>query len=151
MWLHTPYGSHWLHTLITLLKKKNCQGRLAPLKRKKMYPHYLFYYDLPQSQQDDQGCWNAPTPSLRLHARCREQVNAKGQQAFLAGASFRRIQTANSSFHRFSSIVFLPRSTPPLPVGTPICICEDPQGKRIRCQGQIQKWDTNSFHSRLWL
>ena len=28
-------GSHWLHTLITLLKKKNCQGRLAPLKRKK--------------------------------------------------------------------------------------------------------------------
>ena len=23
-------GSHWLHTLITLLKKKNCQGRLAP-------------------------------------------------------------------------------------------------------------------------
>jgi len=115
------------------------------------YPHYLFVMTTSQPQRWSDGTWTETTLTPVFLCRCREEVNSKGQEVPLANSLYHHVQKGNASFHRFASVIYFPQGVDRLPVGAQILVSDDPEGKKVRVVGIVQKCDIGQFHSRLWI
>ena len=115
-----------------------------------LFPHYLFLCTSSFSSQQADGTWSESTPSLSFVCRCREEANSKGQEVPIANTLYHHVQSANASFRRFASVVYLPKGTLKIPIGTTIMVCNDAQGTEVRLQANVQKYDQGQLHCRLW-
>ena len=115
------------------------------------YPHYLFVMTTSQPQRRSDGTWTETIVTPILLCRCREEVNSKGQEVPLANSLYHHVQKGNASFHRFASVIYFPQGVDRLPVGAQILVSDDPEGKKVRVVGIVQKCDIGQFHSRLWI
>lgn len=109
--------------------------------RVKQYPHYLFVTESGESQQDESGNWVVTPNTLRLHGRCREETDGRGQE----------VETAGGVFRRFTSLIQLPRSTQRVADGTHVVITNDAAGADVRIRGEVLKFDAGQLHARLWI
>ncbi|KAA6300916.1 MAG: hypothetical protein EZS26_002942 [Candidatus Ordinivivax streblomastigis] len=106
------------------------------------YPHYLFALLAgSESVQDSDGDW-IPSETIReLISVCREETNGRGSE----------IQVAGGIFHRFASLVQLPKAAPRVEVGTSVFIANNADGSSVRITGSVLKFDAGQIHSRLWI
>ena len=102
------------------------------------YPHYLFVMTTSQPQRRSDGTWTETTLTPVFLCRCREEVNSKGQEVPLANSLY-------------ASVIYFPQGVDRLPVGAQILVSDDPEGKKVRVVGIVQKCDIGQFHSRLWI
>jgi len=108
----------------------------------KQYPHYLFAVKSgSEATQDDNGNWSESTAINVFVSTCREETNGAGSE----------IQVAGGTFHRFTSLVQLPKGTQSVEVGTTIFVSNGADGSDIRIQGKVLKFDVGQLHSRLWV
>ena len=136
----------------TISKSANRQiDKLVNRSINMKYPHYLFVMTTSQSQRRSDGTWTETTLTPVFLCRCREEVNSKGQEVPLANSLYHHVQKGNASFHRFASVIYFPQGVDRLPVGAQILVSDDPEGKKVRVVGIVQKCDIGQFHSRLWI
>lgn len=108
----------------------------------RQYPHYLFAI-VPngESIQDENGEWSDSDVSNVLMSMCREETDGRG----------REIQVADGTFHRFTSLVQLPKGATKVEVGTEIIVSDNADGTGVRIKGSVLKFDAGQLHSRLWV
>lgn len=112
------------------------------------YPHYLYVRatDI-DSTQDSNGDWvdqtevNASGETATFHSMCREETNGAGSE----------VQTAGGIFHKFSSLIQLPKGTPKIQDGSPVIISNDEAMTDIRIRGSVLKFSADQLHCRLWV
>jgi hypothetical protein len=106
------------------------------------YPHYLFAVLAgSESMQDGDGNWSDSETTGELISICREETNGRGSE----------IQVAGGTFHRFTSLVQLPKDAPVVEVGTGVFVAGNPDGSAVRIAGSVLKFDSGQIHSRLWV
>ena len=105
----------------------------------KQYPHYLFAI-VPngESMQDESGEWSDSETSTCFISMCREETDGRGSE----------IQVADGTFHRFTSLVQLPKGATRVDVGTEVFVSDNEDGSGIRIKGVVLKFDAGQFHSR---
>jgi hypothetical protein len=106
------------------------------------YPHYLFAVNAGgDSVQDENGNWSdAPATNVFI-SKCREETDGRGSE----------IQIAGGTFHRFTSLIQLPKWATKVEVGTSVFVSNDSEGNDIRVQGIVLKYDVGQLHNRLWV
>lgn len=116
--------------------------------RVQQYPHYLFAVNAGgDSVQDENGNWSDAETTNVLISTCREETDGRGSE----------IQVAGGTFHRFSSLVQLPKgavgaeNVPPVQVGSTVFVANNADGTDIRIQGVVLKYDVGQLHNRLWV
>lgn len=107
----------------------------------KQYPHYLFVLEAGEGQQDAQGNYTEVSVSRQFVGRCREEGAGKG--AFVLSGGGQHLT--------YSSLVQLPKGTPPIEAGTRILVAHDSEGQSTRVEGVVVKFRQDQLHSRLWL
>jgi hypothetical protein len=107
----------------------------------KQYPHYLFAILGGESVQDEDGNWSDSEKRIEMLSICREETDGRGSE----------IQIAGGTFHRFTSLVQLPKGSQKIEVGTSIFIADNANGWVVRVQGVVLKFDDGQLHSRLWV
>ena len=111
------------------------------MKRIEQYPHYLFVTESGEARQDEGGNWTTTPNALRLHGRCREETDGRGQE----------VETAGGTFRRFTSLIQLPRGTQRVADGVHVIVTNDAAGTEVRIRGEVLKFDAGQLHARLWL
>jgi len=111
----------------------------------RQYPHYLFVVGSgAESVQDENGNWVTPSDSPSEGPEgvpCREETDGRGSE----------IQVAGGTFHRFTSLVLLPKGAQKVEAGTTVFVANDADGKDVRIQGVVLKYDVGQLHNRLWV
>jgi hypothetical protein len=108
----------------------------------RQYPHYLFAVLAGgESVQDDDGNWSGSPTTREWISMCREETNGRGVE----------IQVAGGTFHRFASLIELPKSAPKIQAGTSIFVANNADGSEVRITGSVLKFDAGQIHSRLWV
>jgi hypothetical protein len=108
----------------------------------KQYPHYLFAVNAGEdSVQDENGNWSDSRASDVFLSACREEADGRGSE----------IQVAGGTFHRFSSLVHLPKGAPAVETGTGVFVAGRADGSGMRVQGVVLRFDAGQLHSRLWV
>jgi hypothetical protein len=108
----------------------------------KQYPHYLFAVNAGgDSVQDENGNWSDSEAINVFISACREETDGRGSE----------IQIAGGTFHRFTSLIQLPKGAQRVEVGTSIFVADNADGSGIRVQGVVLKFDGGQLHSRLWV
>lgn len=105
------------------------------------YPHYLFALTTGESMQDENGYWTEEEGKIVFLSKCREETDGRGQE----------IQTADGTYHKFSSIVQIPKGDLMIKEGTEVYVANKEDGTDIRIKGVALKFDKGQLHSRLWL
>ena len=106
------------------------------------YPHYLFAVNSGnESMQDENGNWSEAQSSNEFVSACREETDGRGSE----------IQVAGGTFHRFTSLVQLPKGAPAVDVGTSIFVADNADGTGVCVQGVVLKFDVGQLYSRLWV
>jgi hypothetical protein len=106
------------------------------------YPHYLFAVNAGgDSVQDENGNWSDAETTNIFISTCREETDGRGSE----------IQVAGGTFHRFTSLIQLPKGTQKVKVGSTIFVANNADGTDIRIQGIVLKYDVGQLHSRLWV
>lgn len=105
------------------------------------YPHFLFAVLGGESAQDDEGNWIDSETITEFISACREETNGRGAE----------IQVAGGTFHRFTSLIQLPKGSKMVEVGTSIFVANDQDGSDVRIQGVVLKFDKGQLHNRLWI
>jgi hypothetical protein len=106
------------------------------------YPHYLFAVTAGnESVQDENGNWTESPESVEFVSVCREETDGRGSE----------IQVADGTFHRFTSLVQLPKNSPRVEVGTSVLVANHPDGSSVRITGVVLKFAAGQIHSRLWV
>lgn len=105
------------------------------------YPHYLYAVEGADSIQDASGNWiNTQSTNVFISA-CREETDGRGSE----------IKVAGGTFHRFTSLIQLPKGALTVEVGTRVFIANNANGTDIRISGVVLKYDKGVYHSRLWI
>jgi len=108
----------------------------------KQYPHYLFAVNAGgDSVQDGNGNWSDSEPQNIFISACREETDGRGSE----------IQVAGGTFHRFSSMIQLPKGAPKVEVGSTVFVSNNADDTDIRIQGVVLKYDVGQLHNRLWV
>jgi hypothetical protein len=108
----------------------------------KQYPHYLFAVNAgSESIQDENGNWGDSEVTNTFISMCREETDGRGSE----------VQVAGGTFHRFTSLVQLPKGVQRVEVGTNVFVADNADGTGIRVQGVVLKFDEGQLHSRLWV
>jgi hypothetical protein len=108
----------------------------------KQYPHYLFSITSGgDSVQDENGSWVAPKPTTSMLSKCREETDGRGTE----------IQVADGTFHKFTSLIQLPKGAKRVEIGTQVFVAENVDGTVVRIKGTVLKFDAGQLHSRLWV
>ena len=108
----------------------------------RQYPHYLFaILSGGDSVQDEDGNWSDAIPENALVSKCREETDGRGTE----------IQAADGTFHKFTSLVQLPKGTQRVEAGTQVFVADNPDGTGVRITGTVLKFDAGQLHSRLWV
>jgi len=105
------------------------------------YPHFLFAIKSNTSRQDENGNWIATENKNILIGKCREETNGRGSE----------IQVGGGLFHRFESLIQLPKGSPKVEVGSTIFVSNNKNGSDFRIKGEVLKFDSGQLHSRLWV
>lgn len=105
------------------------------------YPHYLFTLTTGESMQDENGYWTDTEQQIIFLSMCREETSGRGQE----------VQTADGTYHKFSSIVQIPKGDLMIEEGTSIFVSDHEDGTSIRVKGAVLKFDKGQLHSRLWV
>ena len=106
----------------------------------RQYPHHLFAVDSGESVQDENGNWvDAPGGYVYVGA-CREESDGRGT-----------LVAAGGTFHRFSSLIQLPRGSAKVETGTSVMVSDNSDGSGERIRGEVLKFDVGQLHSRLWV
>ena len=106
------------------------------------YPHYLFAVNSgTESTQDENGNWSDSETTNVFVSACREETDGRGSE----------IQVAGGTFHRFTSLVQLPKGAQKVEVGSTVFVANNADGTDIRIQGVVLKYDAGQLHSRLWV
>ena len=106
------------------------------------YPHYLFAVVCTQeSVQDANGNWSDAQSTNVFVSMCREETDGRGSE----------IQVAGGTFHRFTSLIQIPKGAQKVEVGTTVFVANDAGGTDIRVQGIVLKYDVGQLHNRLWV
>jgi hypothetical protein len=106
------------------------------------YPHYLFAALAGgEAVQDGDGNWSAWETTCEWISMCREETSGRGSE----------VQVAGGTFHRFTSLVQLPKGAPKVDVGTSIFVADNADGSGVRVQGVVLKFDAGQIHSRIWV
>lgn len=108
----------------------------------KQYPHYLFVRIVSESVQDSDGNWTSSNESWNLHSECREETNGKGN--IINGTDGKAIV--------FSSVIYLPKSTPKIIEGSEVMIGSiDSNENDVRIKGTVLKFSEGQLSCRLWV
>lgn len=108
----------------------------------KQYPYYLFVVgNVAESKQDDEGNWTESTTVNTYVCRCRDEVSHKDTEIAVAGGTF----------HKVTSIIYMPKGIKPIADGTTVFVSNDAAGTDIRIKGEALKFDPAQLHCRLWL
>ena len=105
------------------------------------YPHYLFAVNSGDSTQDGNGNWSDSETTNIFISICREETDGRGSE----------IQVAGGTFHRFTSLIQLPKGAQKVEVGSTVFVANKADGTNIRIQGVVLKYDVGQLHSRLWV
>jgi hypothetical protein len=106
------------------------------------YPHYLFAVNAGgDSVQDENGNWSDSEAINVFISACREETDGRGSE----------IQVAGGTFHRFSSLIQLPKGAQKVEVGSTVFVANNANGTDIRIQGVVLKNDVGQLHNRLWV
>ena len=105
------------------------------------YPHYLFALTTGESMQDENGYWTEEEGKIVFLGKCREETDGRGQE----------IQAADGTYHKFSSIIQIPKGDLMIKEGTGVYVANKEDGTDIRIKGVALKFDKGQLHSRLWL
>ena len=105
------------------------------------YPHYLFAVNAGDSVQDENGNWSDAETTNIFISTCREETDGRGSE----------IQVAGGTFHRFTSLIQLPKGAKKVEVGSTVFVANQADGTDIRIQGVVLKYDVGQLHSRLWI
>lgn len=105
------------------------------------YTHYLFSILGGESVQDDEGNWSDSETTTEFISVCREETNGRGSE----------IQVAGGTFHRFTSLIQLPKDSQKVDVGTSIFVANNADGSDVRIEGVVLKFDKGQLHNRLWV
>ncbi len=105
------------------------------------YPHYLFALTTGESIQDENGYWTEENKTIVFLSKCREETDGRGQE----------IQSADGTYHKFSSIIQIPKGDLMIKEGTEVYVANKEDGTDIRIKGIALKFDKGQLHSRLWL
>nr|DAJ36649.1 MAG TPA: hypothetical protein [Caudoviricetes sp.] len=105
------------------------------------YPHYLFALTTGESMQDENGYWTEEEGEFVFLSKCREETDGRGQE----------IQAADGTYHKFSSIVQIPKGDLMIKEGTEVYVANKEDGTDIRIKGIALKFDKGQLHSRLWI
>jgi len=109
----------------------------------KQYPHLL--YGIPaaaaDSSQDNSGNWTADTSASNKLSVCREVTDGKG----------RELQGADGKMHKYTSIIFTPRTCPDVPFGMVIYVRDTENSTADRIRGSVLKFDRGQLHCRIWV
>ena len=106
------------------------------------YPHYLFAVNAGgDSVQDENGNWSDAETTNIVISTCREETDGRGSE----------IQVAGGTFHRFTSLMQLPKGAQKVEVGSTVFVANKADGTDIRIRGVVLKYDVGQLHSRLWV
>lgn len=107
----------------------------------KQYPHFLFAVKSGESTQDENGNWVTTETENVFVGMCREETNGRGSE----------IQVGGGLYHRFESLIQLPKGSQAVEVGTTIFVSNKKDGADSRIKGEVLKFDSGQLHSRLWV
>lgn len=107
----------------------------------KQYPHYLFVVKSGESVQDEKGNWINTENENVFVSMCREETNGRGSE----------IQVGGGQYHRFESLIQLPKGSPKVDVGATVFVANNKDGSEERIKGEVLKFDSGQLHSRLWV
>lgn len=108
----------------------------------KQYPHLLYGASATgDSTRDNDGNWNTLTTTYPLISVCREETDGRGQE----------IQGADGKFHKYSSVIYLPLSSPDVEFGRIIYVRDSSTVTTDRIKGSVLKFDRSQMHCRLWV
>jgi hypothetical protein len=106
------------------------------------YPHYLFAVNSDnESIRDANGNWSDSEAINVFVSACREETDGRGSE----------IQIAGGTFHKYTSIIQLPKGREKVDVGTTVIVTNDIDGTDIRIEGIVLKYDVGQLHNRLWV
>jgi hypothetical protein len=108
----------------------------------KQYPHYLFIVSGGEATQDEEGNWtDEGEETFTFVSVCREETDGQGTETNDGGGTF----------HHLSSLIQMPKGVQSIPLGTPVVVSNDAEGKDLRIKGVCLKFDAGQLHSRLWV
>lgn len=112
------------------------------------YPHYLFVDLGGEALQTAEGDWavSGQSAPLRLLSVCREETAGRGGQG-----SGVEIRSSGGVYHQTSALIQLPTSCPNVTEGTLVVVSDDAEGRSIRIEGVVLKFDRGQLHCRLWV
>lgn len=103
----------------------------------KQYPHKLIATIATSATQDADGNW-VPGSTESREIECRSEPNGAG----------RMIQLVDGSSVVYSSMVYMPRGTEPLPDQTAVSITWD---GALVSSGKVLRFSKGQLNSRIWL
>lgn len=105
------------------------------------YPHFLFTQNI-SSIQDENGNWIQSIDEPTMISICRDEPNSKGSV----------INGVDGKSFVYSSIIYLPLSSPDFEVGTEITICkENSIISNIRIKMPIVQFSKGQMNKRIWV
>ncbi len=122
------------------------------------YPHYLYYFVLGESSQDENGTWQPSEGNWNYLCRCRIERNGQAQT----------ITTADGKVFQFTATIYMARNInqKPLAIGTKIFVSKtefepseinEPKIKQALTDGEILAYKENAtfevgrLHNRMWI
>lgn len=108
----------------------------------RQYPHTLYGESLSaNSTRDGDGNWNSQSALTEELSSCREESDGRG----------REVQGADGKFHRYSSIIYLPKSCPDIEFGRKVFVKDTMSSTIYRATGSVIKFERNQLNCRIWI